>query len=92
METTHNFPCDPSCFSLWTPGLVLLDLLPTLSVEQAHMLTPGGAKRSGPSRGEKEWEPSVMFAREKPLDRFRRWTVCERDKPGKSMNTPQSTL
>lgn len=50
------------------------------------MLTPGGARRSGLSRGEKEWEPSGMFAREKALAWFRSWTECERDKAGKPIN------
>lgn len=76
----------------WTLGPVLLDLLPTLHTEHTHMLTPGGERRSGLSRGEKEREPSVMLAREKPLGWFRSWTECERDKAGKLINKLQSFL
>lgn len=64
METTHNFPCDPSCFRSLDSGTHSAWFAPhSLCWGGTHMLTPGGTKRSGPFRGEKEWEPSLMFAR-----------------------------
>lgn len=81
-------------FSLWSfvlqvPGpwdsfCLACFLLPLQSTHTCSHL--GGPRRSGLSRGEKEWEPSGMFAREKPLPWFRGWTECERDKAGKPIN------